>query len=196
MKHANMFIKRKTKQRIYVRIYSLPRETARYAVFEPIFERTLPGRTCSRECGHGKDHLISLSKTAYINKKKRGLAPEMPAAASCSLKGIPHPPIVTILYLRSSNHTFTSFSLHKQKKIQAQQKVIHFFKRKLQFTNFTFLTLWSTLCVFFFSRTSRFTVCLSGSCNLAGYSSCKISYETDISSNLQAISHTQCFKNS
>jgi hypothetical protein len=67
---------------MYVRIYSLPRETPRYAVFEPIFERTLPGRTSTRECFHGKDHLISLSKTAYINKKKeRGLAPEMPAAS-------------------------------------------------------------------------------------------------------------------
>lgn len=67
---------------MYVRIYSLPRETPRYAVFEPIFEGTLPGRTSTRKCFHGKDRLISLSKTAYINKKKqRGLAPEMPAAS-------------------------------------------------------------------------------------------------------------------
>jgi len=67
---------------MYVRIYLLPRETPRYAVFQPVFERTLPGRTSTSECFHGKDHLISLSKTAYINtKKQRGLAPEMPAAS-------------------------------------------------------------------------------------------------------------------
>jgi len=80
MKHVNIFVKRKTK--MYVRLYSLPRETPRYAVFEPIFERTLPGRTSTRECFHGEDHLISLPKTAYINKKKqRGLAPEMLASS-------------------------------------------------------------------------------------------------------------------
>jgi transcription elongation factor Elf1 len=104
---------------------------------------------------------------------------------------LPHPPIVTILYYCSSKHT-TSFSLHKKKQIRTQQKVHKFLKRKLQF-----LQIWHcSLCDLFSVSFPKVKVCLTGSCNFASYSSCKISHETDISSILPAIIHIKCFKNS